>query len=472
MNILRSMKVKSGDSRAQTLSRKNGRKMGILAVSVAALGLSACSGALERLSEIKVPPMDVPFATQQVSSATAIDRRVWQVNDAERFAGLVVADEPQAAEVGRNILASGGNAADAAVGVYFSLAATYPGAAGLGGGGACLYDGPGDGGVQQIDFPVKPAKAGGKVGVPGNIRGFAWLHANHGEQTWAQVVAPAARLAGNATMSNATTSQLEANRSLRWVPEGMKTNGDFTPVGRRYSQPALSATIGLIQGSGAGVFYNGALGQTFVEEARRSDSKVTRDDLRAYVVKASAARMQTSGNNHVFTRNGSPEENSVWTSAIDGSKPLDADMNSLRSGDAGSTSFVVADDEGGAVACVVSMNSAFGFGDVSRTTGIYFSSAQDATSLSNMVMVKSPGRGLIYAGASGGGASGLQKSAATVSEVVLMKIATLEGALRHNQNSGFDPVNAFSCDKGLTQDATSCRFGSEPSSNGYGLLAE
>lgn len=407
------------------------------------------------------------------STAEAIDGHVWQVGDARGFAGFMIADEPQAAEVGRDILASGGNAADAATAVYFALAVTYPGAAGLGGGGSCLYSGSEDAGARQIDFPALEARAGGKVAVPGNIKGFAWLNAQYGRTAWDQLLAPAARLAGSgAEMSKATSAQVAANRSLRWPPEGMTSNGDIIALGRSYRQPGMAATLARLQGSGAEGFYNGELGRIFVADARRSDGTITQDDLRNYEITPGTARRIEAGGVNVFTRSGSAAENSVWKSAVDGSKPLDADMNSLRSGDAGSTSFVVADAEGRAVACVVSMNGAFGFGDVSRTTGIYFSSAQDATSLSNMVMVTAPGRGLIYASASGGGASGLQKSAATLSEVVLMKISTLKEALRHNQNSGFDPVNAFSCPGGLTKDPKSCRFGTEPDSNGYALMAE
>lgn len=446
-----------------------------LAVGVALLGLTGCTGntLLTMISEAQVPNLDSPFQKPGTAAATAIDRRVWRVNDASRFSGFVMADEPQATMIGRDILASGGNAVDAAVGVYFALAVTYPGAAGLGGGGSCLYDGPEQGGALQIDFPVRNAEAGGRVGVPGNIRGFAWLNVQYGEMEWAALVGHAARLAGaGAVMSKATTAQLEANRSLRWPPQGMTSNGEIISMGRTYRQPGLAATLGMIQGAGARGFYNGELGRIFVEEARLSDSALSREDLRSYKVATSPASRTRAGNKIVFTRMGTQAENSVWKSAIDGSKPIASDMNSLRSGDAGSTSFVVADSDGRAVTCVVSMNGAFGFGDVSRTTGIYFSSAQDATSLSNMVMVKSPGKGLIYAAASGGGASGLQKSAATLSEVALTKISTLDGALRQNQNSGFDPVNAFWCPAGLTKDASSCRFGTEPDSNGYALLAE
>lgn len=461
MLILRSMTGKSGGSVARFSC-----KSAVLMALAAFLAVSGCAGK-------DWPGLTMRLQNAAGSAAKVIDGHVWQVRDARRFAGFVIADEPQAAEVGRDILASGGNAADAATGVYFALAVTYPGAAGLGGGGSCLYGGLEGASALQIDFPAGKAKAGGKVAVPGNIKGFAWLNAHYGRTAWDQLLAPAVRLAGSgAVMSKATSAQVAANRSLRWPPEGMTSNGEIIGLGRSYRQPGMAATLARLQGSGADGFYDGEFGRIFVEDARRSDGTVTQDDLRNYKVTAGMAiRVEADGLN-VFTRNGSEAENSVWKSAVDGSKPLDADMNSLRSGDAGSTSFVVADAEGRAVTCVVSMNGAFGFGDVSRTTGIYFSSAQDATSLSNMVMVTAPGRGLIYASASGGGASGLQKSAATLSEVVLMKISTLEEALRHNQNSGFDPVNAFSCPGGLTKDPKTCRFGTEPDSNGYALLAE
>ena len=52
--------------------------------------------------------------------------------------GIAVSDEPLAARAGAAALADDGTAVDAVATMFFTLTATYPVAAGLGGGGICL----------------------------------------------------------------------------------------------------------------------------------------------------------------------------------------------------------------------------------------------------------------------------------------------------------------------------------------------
>src|SRR4051794_14542968 len=52
--------------------------------------------------------------------------------------GMVVAQEPIAADAGLAVLKSGGNAIDAAIAVGFALAVTHPSAGNIGGGGFML----------------------------------------------------------------------------------------------------------------------------------------------------------------------------------------------------------------------------------------------------------------------------------------------------------------------------------------------
>src|SRR5215831_4957339 len=105
--------------------------------------------------------------------------------------GMVVAEEPLAADVGVAVLKSGGNAVDAAVAVGFALAVTHPFAGNIGGGGFMLIR-LADGRATFIDFREKAPRqathdmyldASGNVmrdslvgwravGVPGTVRGL------------------------------------------------------------------------------------------------------------------------------------------------------------------------------------------------------------------------------------------------------------------------------------------------------------
>ena len=75
------------------------------------------------------------------------------------FFGAVAADDPRAAQIGRDILRRGGTAADAATAMYFVMVATLPSRVGLGAGGACLIR-DGDS-TAVLDFPIVAGAQGG-----------------------------------------------------------------------------------------------------------------------------------------------------------------------------------------------------------------------------------------------------------------------------------------------------------------------
>ena len=128
---------------------------------------------------------------------------------------VVVAQEENATEVGRDALRRGGSAVDAAVATAFALAVTHPSAGNLGGGGFLVaYDAPRHR-VVTVDFretapqrvtprlylgpdgkPLPHHRAGARAaGVPGTVRGLALAHQKLGRLAWADLVLPAARLA-------------------------------------------------------------------------------------------------------------------------------------------------------------------------------------------------------------------------------------------------------------------------------------
>ncbi len=114
--------------------------------------------------------------------------------------GGVVADEPRAAQIGRDILAAGGSAADAATAMYFAMAVTLPSRASLGGGGVCLVFDPRTRDAQTLEFLARPParippEADRPTAVPGNVRGFYSLQARYGRLRWSQVLVAAENLA-------------------------------------------------------------------------------------------------------------------------------------------------------------------------------------------------------------------------------------------------------------------------------------
>ena len=64
---------------------------------------------------------------------TAVAEPVWARQPVRTRNAIVVTEEPIAADVGANVLKSGGNAIDTAVATALALAVTYPNAGNLGG---------------------------------------------------------------------------------------------------------------------------------------------------------------------------------------------------------------------------------------------------------------------------------------------------------------------------------------------------
>ena len=132
--------------------------------------------------------------------------------------GMVVSQEAVASRVGLDILERGGNAVDAGVAVAFALAVTLPRAGNLGGGGFMLIHRADLNKTVAIDYresapalttkdvfldangeadPFKSLYSGLAIGVPGTVAGMelAWRRYGSGKFAFADLVAPAARLA-------------------------------------------------------------------------------------------------------------------------------------------------------------------------------------------------------------------------------------------------------------------------------------
>ncbi|HEX4142929.1 MAG TPA: gamma-glutamyltransferase [Pirellulales bacterium] len=223
--------------------------------------------------------------------------------------GLVVSVSQAASETGRDILAQGGTAVDAAVATALVLAVTYPEAGNIGGGGFMLVY-PADGRpVECIDyretaprgataemFVGETNRLGHKVvGVPGTIRGLALAHARFGKLPWKDLVAPAARLAGegfaiDAAVAKSVESVLAEEGDFAELRR-VYGKPDHTPwqTGDRFVQPELAQTLRTLADEGPEAFYRGPIAEQIVAEMQAGGGLLTAEDLAGYMAKSRPA---------------------------------------------------------------------------------------------------------------------------------------------------------------------------------------
>lgn len=209
------------------------------------------------------------------------------------FRGIVVSDEPGAALVGRDILAAGGTAADAAAALYLALSVTYPAAASLGGGGVCVvHDQPGKR-SQVLDFlpglpPSLPPNASRPNAIPGAVRGVAALHRRFGRLPWADIVRPAERLARDgAPVSRMLADDLVlVSHAFLDDPEARRIFADRrgTPLieGDQLRQLDLAVVLTRLRMRGAKDFYDGQNADALARGAAAAGGQLDRVALRDY----------------------------------------------------------------------------------------------------------------------------------------------------------------------------------------------
>ena len=195
--------------------------------------------------------------------------------------GMVVAEHPLASEIGRDVLAAGGNAVDAAIATGFALVVTHPAAGNIGGGGFMMIRFP-DGRVTAMDFRERaPAAAHAEmfvengeysadlhqdshlaVGVPGTVAGFDKAHRLYGSMNWERLVYPSVALAEDGfQLSEVLASSLA--RFVHHRPAYSATVRAFSNAGEPYEpgdvwrQPDLATTLWRIMLERRDGFYRG-----------------------------------------------------------------------------------------------------------------------------------------------------------------------------------------------------------------------
>jgi gamma-glutamyltranspeptidase/glutathione hydrolase len=225
----------------------------------------------------------------------------------EDFYGGIVADEPRAALVGREVMSAGGNAADAVTAAYFVMSATMPSTAGLGGGGICVVHRAEEDRIasEVLDF-LPRAAAGGLVAVPASARGMAALSARYGKLPWAQLVAPAESIAQNGEAASRALARDVAmgEKKLRADPQMAalftRADGSMLGEGDNLRQPELAGVLGQIRAKGPNELYGGVLGQQLAASAQAIGAPLTIEDLRGFQAKFYAPLAIQWGDQNVY----------------------------------------------------------------------------------------------------------------------------------------------------------------------------
>lgn len=226
--------------------------------------------------------------------------------------GIVAVSHPAAAKVGKEILAQGGNAVDAAAGIQMALNVVEPMMSGIGGGGFMMIYlkdqdkftvidsremAPGHADPNMfLDESGKPVPFderhtnGKAVGVPGTLLGVDTALKKYGTMKLSEVIDPAIDLAEKGVPVNWITS--EYIHDAEWKLQKHDTAGKvFVPEGKSLEegdllvQKDLAKTLKLIKEKGTDVFYKGEIGEALVKEVQRTGGRMTMEDLRNYVVK-------------------------------------------------------------------------------------------------------------------------------------------------------------------------------------------
>lgn len=389
------------------------------------------------------------------------------VHIAKRYPGLIAADEPQAALIGRDVLVAGGNAADAAVAMGFALAVTLPSSAGLGGGGTCLvHDGPG-GGSEVLDFTARAGTGDGpmRAAIPSLPRGLFALHARFGHLPWAQVVAPAEHLARfGATVSRALADDLTADGAVL-AADGAALAAFMTP--RRQSLQAgdtirhveLADMLGQLRSRGP-VDLLAAAGGSYLTAA----------DLRGIAPRWTEPATVDHGDVRLLALP-SGVGGGDFTAAY--SAPDRSAAMAQTSAAPAATSYVIADSGGTVVACALTMGRPFGLGVMAQGGGFLLAPAPDAPpALALVIGLEARGNAIAFAVTAAG--DGAVSHAATVAREFVGSPRRLDVTAAGKTTSArrSSLANVLACARNESVAVATCRAQNDPRGSGYAVVLD
>ena len=217
--------------------------------------------------------------------------------------GIVATSQPLASAAGLEVLAQGGNAADAAVAAGAALNVTEPTSTGIGGDMFALYYSAETKQVSALNgsgrapaaLTLNRLKEEGfsselppfhahTVTVPGACAGWFDLIERHGSLSMAEILAPAIRLASEGFPVAPITSyswQRGAQNQLKSAPNGheLTIDGRGPIPGEIFRNPNLARTFESVANGGKDAFYQGRIAEAIVSVIREAGGCMSLDDL-------------------------------------------------------------------------------------------------------------------------------------------------------------------------------------------------
>ncbi|HEY3294792.1 MAG TPA: gamma-glutamyltransferase [bacterium] len=222
--------------------------------------------------------------------------------------GMVVCAHPLAAKVGRDVLASGGNAMDAAVATVAALNVVEPHASGLGGGGFLLYYDAKHDSFAVIDYrervphsidiakyndpkdTLRLVQRSGatSVLVPGAPAGWQMMHNSFGTRPLKELLAPAIALAdtGYAVSEKQSAMILDHLADIQADTAGLAKVflSDNLPLqpGQKLRQPRLAETLRFLSKTRLDNFYFPPIGDKVAATVKAHGGFIDSEDLMYY----------------------------------------------------------------------------------------------------------------------------------------------------------------------------------------------
>ena len=220
--------------------------------------------------------------------------------------GIVATSQPLATAAGLEILAKGGNAADAAVAAGAALNVTEPTSTGIGGDMFALYYAADTRRVSALNgsgrapaaLTLERLRKDGFAGelppfhahtvtVPGACVGWFDLIEKYGSLSMAEILAPAIRIASEGFPVAPLTSyswQRGAQNQLRSAPNGgeLTIDGRGPGPGEIFRNPNLARTFEIVASGGKAAFYEGEIAEAIVSVIREAGGCMSVEDLNSH----------------------------------------------------------------------------------------------------------------------------------------------------------------------------------------------